>query len=50
MIKKTEACGPGRGGGRGLLGMCLWPLRTPTPLQPILWPKVDPILVTFEKM
>ena len=27
--------------------MCRWPLRVPTPLQSILWPIIDPILVTF---
>ena len=27
--------------------MCRWPLRAPTPLQSILWPIIDPILVTF---
>ena len=32
------------------LGMCRWPLRAPTPLWSILWPNMDPILVTFEKM
>ena len=36
--------------GQFLLGMCHWPLRTPTPLQSILWPIIDPILVTFEQM
>ena len=40
-----------RGGGRYLaiilLGMCRWPLRAPTPLYFILWPIIDPILVTF---
>ena len=30
-----------------LLGMCPWPLRAPTPLYSILWPIIDPILVTF---
>ena len=30
-----------------LLGMCRWPLRAPTPLWSILWPIIDPILVTF---
>ena len=25
----------------------VWPLRAPTPLQSILWPIIDPILVTF---
>ena len=33
-----------------LLGMCHWPLRTPTPLQSILWTIIDPILVTFEQI
>ena len=32
------------------LGMCHWPLRTPTPLLCIMWPVIDPILVTFEQM
>ena len=27
--------------------MCRWPLRAYTPLQSILWPIIDPILVTF---
>ena len=27
--------------------MCRWPLRAPTPLWSILWPIIDPILVTF---
>ena len=27
--------------------MCRWPLRAPTPLQSILWPIIDPILITF---
>ena len=27
------------------LGMCCWPLRAHTPLQSILWPIKDPILV-----
>ena len=40
-----------RGGGgylaKCLLGMCRWPLRSPTPLQSILWPIIDPILATF---
>ena len=36
--------------GQVLLGMCRWPLRTPTPLQSILWPTIHPILVTFEQM
>ena len=31
-----------------LLGMCRWPLRTPTPS--ILQPTIDPILVTFGQM
>ena len=43
-----------RGGGgylgQVLLGMCRCPLRTPTPLQSILWPAIDPILVTFGQM
>ena len=32
-----------RGGylGSFLLGMCRWPLRTPTPLKSILWPNID---------
>ena len=29
---------------------CRWPLRTPTPLKSILWPNIDPILVTFGRM
>ena len=33
--------------GQFLLGMCRWPLRTPTPLQYFPWPIIDPILVTF---
>ena len=43
-------------GGRGgvlesnLLGMCLWPLRTPTLLQSILWPIIDLTVVTFWKL
>ena len=28
--------------------MCRWPLRAPTPLYFILWPIIDPILVTFD--
>ena len=41
-----------RGGGvlRLMLGMCCWPLRAPIPLWSILWPTIDPILVTFWKM
>ena len=35
--------------GQFLPGMCRWPLRTPTPLLSILWPIIDPILVTFEQ-
>ena len=27
--------------------MCRWPLGAPTQLQSILWPIIDPILVTF---
>ena len=27
--------------------MCRWALKAPTPLQSILWPVIDPILVTF---
>ena len=30
-----------------MLGMCRWALKAPTPLQSILWPVIDPILVTF---
>ena len=30
--------------------MCRRPLRAPTPLQFILWPIIDPILVTFGKI
>ena len=29
-----------------LLGMCRWPLRSPPQLWSILWPIIDPILVT----
>ena len=46
-----------RGGGeegvtclKSLLGMCRWSLRTSTRLESILWPNIDPILVTFGKM
>ena len=38
-----------RGGGvlkSILLGMCRWPLRSPPQLWSILWPIIDPILVT----
>ena len=31
-------------------GMCRWPLRAPTPLYSIMWPIIDPILVTFGKI
>ena len=31
-------------------GMCRWPLGAPTPLQSILWPIIDAILVTFGQM
>ena len=49
-----HTCRPG-GGGRWYLGqfqlsMCRWPLRAPTPLQSILWPIIDPTLVTFGQM
>ena len=37
----------GAGGVLGLLGVCRWPLRAPTLLYSILWPILDPILVTF---
>ena len=30
--------------------MCRWPLRAPTPLLSILWPIIDPILVTFREI
>ena len=30
--------------------MCRWPLRAFTPLQSILWPIIDPHLVTFEQI
>ena len=30
--------------------MCRWLLRAPTPLKSILWPIIDPILVTFGKI
>ena len=30
--------------------MCRWPLRAPTSLQSILWPVIEPILVTFCKI
>ena len=33
--------------GKYLLGMCRWHLRAPTPIMTILWPTVDPILVTY---
>ena len=43
-----------RGGGgylgQFLLGMCRWPRNTPTPLQSILWPIIDPVSVTFRKI
>ena len=41
-----------RGGYLGLilLGMCRWPLGALTPLQSILWPIIDPILVTLGKI
>ena len=42
-----------RGGGysgKVLLGMCRSPLRAPTPFLSILWPIIDPILVTFGQM
>ena len=29
------------------VGIGRWPIRTPTALQSILWPIIDPILVTF---
>ena len=35
--------------GLFLLGMCRWPLRAPTPLESILWPIIDPILVPIEQ-
>ena len=44
-------CNPGGGYlGQFLLGMCRWPFRTPTPLESLLWPIIDPILVTFGQM
>ena len=46
----TMYCNPGGYLGQVLLDMCRWPLRTPTPLQSILWPTIDPILVTFGQM
>ena len=33
--------------GTFLLSMCCWPLRALTPWKSILWPIIDPILVTF---
>ena len=30
--------------------MCRWPLWAPTPLWSILWPIIDPILVTFKQI
>ena len=36
--------------GQFLLSMRRWPLRTPTPLQCIWWPVIDPILVIFGQM
>ena len=43
-----------RGGGgvleSVLLGMCRWPLRSPPQLWSILWPIIDPILVTVGQM
>ena len=50
VISKRGAQDPGGGGGylgKFLLCMCRWPLRSPTPLYSILWPIIDPILVTF---
>ena len=42
---------PGGGGGgylgQFLLGMCRWPLETPTPLKSILWPSYRPHLSHF---
>ena len=29
------------------VGIGRWPIKTPTALQSILWPIIDPILVTF---
>ena len=41
----------GRGySGKFLLGMCRWLLRALTPLLSILWPIMDPILVTFGQL
>ena len=38
---------PGGGGLESiLLGVCRWPLRSPPQLWSILWPIIDPILVT----
>ena len=47
--KIKEDSSRGRTGVLGLilLGMCRWSLRAATPLQYILWPIIDPILVTF---
>ena len=35
--------------GQFWLGMSRWPLRTPTQLGSMLWPIIDPILVSFEE-
>ena len=37
----------GSGEFTGGVVTCCWPLKAPTPLQSILWPIIDPILVTF---
>ena len=52
-IKQTFSVGLGGGRGGVELGLifagyvCHWPLRAPNLLQSILWPFIDPILVTF---
>ena len=50
-VQLIGSCIPEGGGGvlRLMLGMCCWPLRAPIPLWSILWPTIDPILVTFGK-
>ena len=41
-------------GGPAVLGLifavCRWPLSAPNPLWCILWPIIDPILVTFGRI
>ena len=51
VVNTRDTCMP-RGGYLGLilLGMCRWPLGALTPLQSILWPIIDPILVTLGKI